>query len=41
MSSSLRILRITGINGLYNELYSPNPLTEKEEDINRACQNAA
>ncbi len=33
MNSSLKILRITGINGLYNELYSPNPLTEKEEEI--------
>lgn len=33
MSSSLRLLRINGINGLYNELYTPNPLTEKEEDI--------
>lgn len=33
MSSSLRILRITGINGLYNELYTPNPLTEEDEKI--------
>lgn len=33
MSSSLKILRIIGINGLYNELYTPNPLTENKEEI--------